>query len=161
MKPLFAHLESLKPLFACRHLNTPLVEGKTHCPDCGSGVVFHWQVLRCEHCRQRRSARYFLRRLIPHKPFCTHCGSSDYTIEWLTKPAYYQLDKALLVASSEHDYLEDFRRWRDRLSTLSSLSLWARRKAQGFTQAWLDPSPLPRTAHRTSQIRVPLLLVAT
>lgn len=130
-------LEKLRPLLACRHLNTPLVEGKTHCPDCGSGVVFHWQVLRCEQCNQRRNARYFFRRLIPQHAYCVHCGTAEYTVEWLTKPAYYQLDKAFLVSSTESDYVNHLKVWCERVQS------WTKRRAQTFTRVWLDPVTTP------------------
>ena len=129
-------------LFACNHARTPVEEGKVCCPDCGAGVVFHWVLLRCASCNSRRESRYFLRQAIPVHGHCLSCGESAVRREVLDSPKYYQLHQALLVMSTEADYVL----WlSDRLTRWSELwtgvpgRVWSRfrqsvaRQAEAFT----------------------------
>lgn len=95
----------------CNHSRTRPSEGKCYCPDCGSGVIFEWVVLRCSGCNVRRDSRYFLRRLVPVDRCCTRCGESAYRADTLEAPSYFQLQKACLVIRSEEEYMRDRFDW--------------------------------------------------
>lgn len=96
----------------CLHPNAPWVEGKVYCPDCGTGLVRGWLVLRCGHCKRLRAGVYGGLKavrarkkahpnakteaaIVCQEKHCLHCGHSDFSIEALPNPQAHQLPWAL------------------------------------------------------------------
>lgn len=93
----------LRSLFSCHHARTPVNEGKCFCPDCGSGLIYRWVVLRCQECHARRESRYRLRQVMPSQRCCAFCGAASVFPEYLENPSYFQLSQARLVVFFEEE----------------------------------------------------------
>lgn len=93
--------KAIAAMLACRHGRAPLVEGKAFCPDCGTGLIYTWQVIRCAGCCQRRPCQYGYQGITPEQNCCLSCGCQAYEVIALENPAYYQLRYALLVCETE------------------------------------------------------------
>lgn len=91
----------LHSLFACNHAGTRVSEGKCYCPQCGSGLIYRWVVLRCRECNTRRESRYRFRRIVPAQRCCSLCGDTSVCLEYLENPDYYQLCRARLMVIAE------------------------------------------------------------
>jgi hypothetical protein len=89
-------LQILKSIFTCAHTQCHASEGKTYCPDCGTGIVFRWTTLCCNGCGRKRPARYRFRQVVPLEACCIHCGEAAYERQFLSNPEYFQLRYALL-----------------------------------------------------------------
>lgn len=93
-------------LFACKHANTAVTEGKSFCPDCGCGVVFQWVNLRCSGCGVRRDTAYCWGRILPTQAVCVRCGEGDVWPEYLENARPYQIHRARLVMHVDTEYEE-------------------------------------------------------
>lgn len=89
----------------CPHFSHLEGEGKYYCQSCGLGIIARWVVLRCNHCQDKRSGKYWFRNIVPTERHCKRCGEREVRLEYLNSPSYFQLREALLVFQTEKEYL--------------------------------------------------------
>lgn len=133
---------ALSAFSACTHPHIQPFEGKSHCPDCGIGVVASWVILKCSGCDKRRDARLCFGQLWPYEKHCRDCGTQETYCHYLNPRLGISYPYAWLVWESETTYLE--RMTAVGLSAFSAsgqfLSTQNKLKSQIPCQAWVEDS---------------------
>jgi hypothetical protein len=126
----------------CTHPHIQPLEGKSHCPDCGLGVVASWIILKCSGCDKRRDARLCFGQLWPHEKYCRDCGTQETYCHYLNPRLGVSYPYAWLVWESEAIYLERMTAVSHFSCSASSQFLSTQNKLRSKTpcQVWVEES---------------------
>jgi len=90
----------------CNHKKlTPFSVGN-FCPDCGQEIEISWQILRCEHCQNKRKARVILNSTMPEDKFCRKCGTSNFYVEKKERLEFFDIEYAIFSKKEMNSSLE-------------------------------------------------------
>lgn len=144
----------------CGHRQLHWGEGKSHCPECGEGLVASWVILKCSGCNVRRTARSCFGQLSSLERYCRDCGCQETYLFQLNPALGVYHPFAWLVWEAESDYLTRQEGGPLAVGALHcSVSGMAQAEARvrpetkvwPVTRVWIDPTPQAQAAAAPAQ----------